>query len=172
MRWCRGNIGDKIFAPWLEQLTARGVELRFGERVVDFDAQGAVITAVDTFEEWIFQSQGADRLSIKEKERIHMRFNGIWPVADRDVVLDNTLTQKADGEILLHSENAEGFKDKQQGVETCFGTAPTCCTRIVNSHACQNEYELWSLDVGGAFLKGFTFDDINNMSSAGLIQEV
>jgi hypothetical protein len=75
----------------------------------------AVITAVDTFEEWIFQSQGADRLSIKEKERIHMRFNGIWPVADRDVVLVNTLTQKADGEILLHSENAEGFKDKQQG---------------------------------------------------------
>ena len=47
MRWCRGNIGDKIFAPWLEQLTARGVELRFGERVVDFDAQGEVITAVD-----------------------------------------------------------------------------------------------------------------------------
>ena len=75
----------------------------------------AVITAVDTFPEWIFQSQGAERLSITEKERIHMRFNGIWPVADRDVVLANTLTQTADGEIHLHSENTEGFKDKQQG---------------------------------------------------------
>jgi len=68
----------------------------------------AVITAVDTFPEWIFQSQGAERLSMEEKERIHMRFNGIWPVADRDVVLANTLTQQADGEIHLHSENAEG----------------------------------------------------------------
>jgi len=75
----------------------------------------AVLTAVDTFPEWIFQSQGAERLSMAEKERIHMRFNGIWPVADRDVVLANTLTQTADGEIHLHSENAEGFKDKQQG---------------------------------------------------------
>ncbi|MGJ3255191.1 MAG: START domain-containing protein [Alcanivorax sp.] len=75
----------------------------------------AVITAVDTFPEWIFQSQGAERLTMEEKERIHMRFNGIWPVADRDVVLANTLTQQADGEIHLHSENADGFKDKQQG---------------------------------------------------------
>ncbi len=75
----------------------------------------AVLTAVDTFPEWIFQSQGAERLTMEEKERIHMRFNGIWPVADRDVVLANTLTQQDDGEIHLHSENAEGFKDKQQG---------------------------------------------------------
>lgn len=75
----------------------------------------AVLTDVDTFPEWIFQSQGARRLSSRVQERIHMRFNGIWPVADRDVVLANTLTQKADGEILLHSENAEGIKGKQRG---------------------------------------------------------
>ncbi|MED5387440.1 MAG: START domain-containing protein [Pseudomonadota bacterium] len=75
----------------------------------------AVLTAVDTFPEWIFQSQGAERLSMKEKERIHMRFNGIWPVSDRDVVLANTLTQQANGEIHLHSENAVAVKGKQPG---------------------------------------------------------
>ena len=23
--WCRGNVGEKIFAPWVEQMAERGV---------------------------------------------------------------------------------------------------------------------------------------------------
>lgn len=44
-----------------------------------------------------------------------MSFNGIWPVSDRDVVLRNTLEQKSNGEITLHSINAEGYLDKRDG---------------------------------------------------------
>ena len=41
VRWCRGNIGDKIFAPWVAQLAARPrVDLAFGRRVVGFEARG------------------------------------------------------------------------------------------------------------------------------------
>ncbi|MGB2060801.1 hypothetical protein [uncultured Alcanivorax sp.] len=105
----------------------------------------AVITAVDTFPEWIFQSQGAERLSITEKERIHMRFNGIWPVADRDVVLVNTLTQTADGEIHLHSENAEGVKDKQPG--------------FVRIPALDNQFVITPLTDGWVRVKFETFVD-------------
>ena len=105
----------------------------------------AVITAVDTFPEWIFQSQGAERLSMEEKERIHMRFNGIWPVADRDVVLANTLTQQADGEIHLHSENAEGVKDKQPG--------------FVRIPALDNQFVITPLTDGWVRVKFETFVD-------------
>ena len=65
----------------------------------------AVITAVDTFPEWIFQNQGAKRLSVEDREEIHMRFNGIWPVSDRDVVLANTLSLTADTDS-RHSDNS------------------------------------------------------------------
>lgn len=76
----------------------------------------AVITAVDTFPEWIFQNQSAERLTSKHKERILMSFNGIWPVSDRDVVLANTLSQDAESRVItLHSVNAVGFADKRDG---------------------------------------------------------
>ena len=66
----------------------------------------AVITAVDTFPEWIFQNQSAERLTSDHKERILMAFNGIWPVSDRDVVLANTLSQD-DASILVIQETAD-----------------------------------------------------------------
>ena len=45
-----------------------------------------------------------------------MRFKGIWPVSDRDVVLANTLSQEEDtGSVTLHSVNAEGYLGKQDG---------------------------------------------------------
>ena len=76
----------------------------------------AALKAVDTFPEWIFQNKEAERLSIREKERIYMRFNGIWPVQDRDVVLLNSMSQKASGEIHLQSKNDEGVRESQEGV--------------------------------------------------------
>lgn len=76
----------------------------------------AVITAVDTFPEWIFQNRDAERLTADHKERILMSFKGIWPVSDRDVVLANELSQdKASGVITLHSVNAEGYLAKRDG---------------------------------------------------------
>ena len=76
----------------------------------------AVITAVDTFPEWIFQNQDAERLSSEHKERILMSFHGIWPVSDRDVVLANTLSQDPESRVItLHSVNAAGFIDERDG---------------------------------------------------------
>ena len=76
----------------------------------------AVITAVDTFPEWIFQNRDAERLTSEDKERILMSFKGIWPVSDRDVVLANELSQDpATGVITLHSVNAEGYLAKRNG---------------------------------------------------------
>ena len=46
MRWCRGNIGEKIFAPWIDALRARGVAFEFGARVTDFEIEGDAIAAI------------------------------------------------------------------------------------------------------------------------------
>ena len=33
MKWCRGSIREKIFDPWSQQLSSRGVEMRYNSRV-------------------------------------------------------------------------------------------------------------------------------------------
>ena len=37
VRWCRGNVGDIIFEPWVRTLASRGVELRPATRVVGIE---------------------------------------------------------------------------------------------------------------------------------------
>ncbi|EKF75862.1 hypothetical protein A11A3_00170 [Alcanivorax hongdengensis A-11-3] len=75
----------------------------------------AVITAVDTFPQWVFQSKDARRIAVQGQEKLYMQFNGIWPVSDRDVVLGNTLSQDDQGVITLHSVNLSGVADKRSG---------------------------------------------------------
>lgn len=74
------------------------------------------ITAVDTFPEWIFQVQASEAVPGTGGERTYMRFNGIWPVSDRDVLLDNSVSQApASGAVTLHSVNAEGARPPSDG---------------------------------------------------------
>ena len=106
----------------------------------------AVITAVDTFPEWIFQNQGAKRLSVEDREEIHMRFHGIWPVSDRDVVLANTLSQNEDsGSITLHSVNADNVLGKQDG--------------FVRIPALDNQFIITPMDDGWVRVQFETFVD-------------
>ena len=37
VRWCKGNIGDKIFQPWAKHMEKNGVEFEMSSRVVGFD---------------------------------------------------------------------------------------------------------------------------------------
>ena len=44
VRWCRGNVGDKIFRPWVAQMEAQGVKMLPSTRVTDLElaADGAI----------------------------------------------------------------------------------------------------------------------------------
>ena len=37
VRWCKGNIGEMIFQPWVEQMKERGVQFLPSTRVTDFE---------------------------------------------------------------------------------------------------------------------------------------
>jgi uncharacterized protein with NAD-binding domain and iron-sulfur cluster len=37
VKWCRGSIREKIFDPWYDQLSSRGVEIRYNSRVVSIE---------------------------------------------------------------------------------------------------------------------------------------
>lgn len=46
VQWCRGNIGDRIFQPWVDQMKEHGLRLECATRVVGFDVESDAITAV------------------------------------------------------------------------------------------------------------------------------
>ena len=105
----------------------------------------AVLTAVDTFPQWIFQSQSARRLASDGQEKIYMRFNGIWPVSDRDVVIGNTFSQDTKGVITLHSTNLANQVKKNSN-----------CVRIPDL---DNRFVLTPLAGGGVKVRFETFVD-------------
>ena len=48
VRWCKGNVGERIFQPWVAQMAERGVEFVQSTRVADFECAGgsSAITSV------------------------------------------------------------------------------------------------------------------------------
>ena len=62
---------------------------------------------------------------------------------------------------------ARGFKDLQafkDDVTTYSGTASRWAQRMINQHAAQCEYELFSMDISVAFLKGMTYAKISQVT--------
>ena len=62
---------------------------------------------------------------------------------------------------------ARGFKDLQafrDDVTTYSGTASKWAQRMVNQHAAQFEYEIFSMDISAAFLKGMTYEKISKIT--------
>lgn len=46
VRWARGNVGDKIFTPWVKDMQSRGVTFQTSTRVTGFKTSGDSITSV------------------------------------------------------------------------------------------------------------------------------
>lgn len=44
--WCRGTVGDQIFAPWVKAMQAQGLKFEAGARVTEFRESGGRITGV------------------------------------------------------------------------------------------------------------------------------
>ena len=62
-----------------------------------------------------------------------------------------------------------GFKDRCEWMETFAGTATRWAQRVVNSVTVQEEdFELFSMDVGSAFAKGMTFEELSRLTGEQL----
>lgn len=103
---------------WVRDVKNSPVKAFRGEVEVpqDMVAVMDVLTDVAHFKDWIFHCQSAKRVSSQDQDRIYMRFDGIWPVSDRDVLFANTMSQNPDtGAITLHSQNIKGEYPEQDG---------------------------------------------------------
>ena len=46
VRWCRGNVGDKIFDPWVQEMESKGVTFQTSTRVTGFETSGGRISSI------------------------------------------------------------------------------------------------------------------------------
>jgi len=91
-----------------------------------------------------------------------------YPKAKARNVIDSRWVIKwkmVDGKRVIRARlTARGFKDAQaQEVSTFAGTATRWGQRLVNLMCAQNKWTLFSADIGQAFLRGLTFEQIDSM---------
>jgi hypothetical protein len=69
----------------------------------------AVLADIPKLPLWIYQCQLARQLPGLPLNHTYVQFKGMWPAAERDVLMHSTVSQQDDGSILLESRQADGY---------------------------------------------------------------
>jgi hypothetical protein len=69
----------------------------------------AVLADLPKLPLWIYQCQLARQLPGLPLNHTYVQFKGMWPAAERDVLMHSTVSQQDDGSILLESRQADGY---------------------------------------------------------------
>lgn len=69
----------------------------------------ALIADIPHLNTWVYQCRSARQIKSLPPEQTYARFRGIWPAANRDVLLVTHVSQQPDGSILVDSRNVNGY---------------------------------------------------------------
>jgi len=105
----------------------------------------AVLDGVEAFPQWVFQCKAAERVPGKG---IYLRFNGIWPVADRDATLNSKVSVMASS-VVIETNNLAGMLPERDG--------------YVRIPELNNRFEVVQLHNGGSRIIFETFVDPGGM---------
>jgi len=89
--------------------------------------------------------------------------DGTWVLKYKNVLGTGPDGKPTSRKVIKARLTARGFKDLQayqENISTYSGTSTKAAQRLVNGHAAQNEYPIFSMDISAAFLKGMTFEEI------------
>ena len=89
--------------------------------------------------------------------------DGTWVIKFKRVPGTDSANKPIMKKIVKARLTARGFKDLQayqENISTFSGTSTKAAQRLVCGHAAQHGYELFSMDISAAFLKGMTFEQI------------
>jgi len=105
-----------------------------------------------------------ERMSISKATNT---IDGTWVLKWKRVKTTDKHGKTTETKIIKARLTARGFKDLQayeNDISTYSGTSSKTAQRIVNGHAAQNGYTIWSMDISAAFLKGMTFKEIARLT--------
>ncbi len=107
-------------ATWSRPVEGMAVKAFKGQTEVPVTAWAvlALLADTDSLAAWVFQGKQSTHPEGTPADQAYLRFKGVWPADDRDVLIRTTVRQQADGRILVDSREVAGWP--QQG----------CCVRI------------------------------------------
>lgn len=106
----QGGSGREDIATWVRPVEGMAVKAFRGQTEVHASAYVVLALLADTrnLANWIYQGQFSEHPANLQADHIYMRFNGIWPASDRDVLFRTTVSQDGDA-VLVESHNVEGM---------------------------------------------------------------
>lgn len=69
----------------------------------------ALMADIPHLETWVYQIESAQRPAGFSPDHTYARFHGIWPASDRDVLMRSTVSQQADGSVVVASRQVAGY---------------------------------------------------------------
>jgi len=107
-------------STWARPIEGMAVKAFKGQTEVPVSAWAvlALLADTDSLAAWVFQGKQSAHPEGTPADQAYLRFKGVWPADDRDVLIRTTVRQQADGRILVESREVAGWPE--QG----------CCVRI------------------------------------------
>ncbi|MEZ5511011.1 MAG: START domain-containing protein [Gammaproteobacteria bacterium] len=137
-------------STWVRKVKGAAVKEFRGEVELP-DAPLRVLLALDTVEDfpkWVYHNQKGERMPAKG---VYMQFEGIWPAADRDVLVKSVALLKED-RVRIETTQLDGMVPEQDGF-----------VRIVKL---DNSFEVVPLPNGGSKVIFQTFVDLGGILPA------
>lgn len=73
----------------------------------------ALLADIPGLRNWVYQCQSSVQPDKYSADHTYARFKGIWPASDRDVLFRSTVTQQADGSVVVDSQQVEGYPPQE-----------------------------------------------------------
>ncbi len=107
----RQGQGREDITTWVRSVDGMAVKAFRGVTEVHTNAMTvlAVLADIPRLDNWIYQCKSASQPSGYSPEHTYARFKGIWPADDRDVLFKTTVSQQADGSVLVDTHQVEGY---------------------------------------------------------------
>ncbi len=106
----QGGSGREDIATWVRPVEGMAVKAFRGQTEVHATAYAVLAVLADTrnLANWIYQGQFSEHPASLPADNIYMRFNGIWPASDRDVLFRTTVSQQGEA-VVVESNNIDGY---------------------------------------------------------------
>ncbi len=112
----REGQGRDDVSTWVRSVDGMAVKAFKGVTEVPRSALAVLALLADTggLNNWVYQCKSSGPADKFPAGHTYARFKGIWPASDRDVMFRSTVSQQADGSILVGSNQVAGYP-KQDG---------------------------------------------------------
>ena len=140
-------------ATWSRPLPGQAVKAFRGVTEAHVNAWAVLALLADTpnLANWVFQGRESSHPDGLPADQARIRFKGVWPADDRDVLIRTTVTQLADRSIVVDSRQVDGLPHND------------CCVRIPMLH---NVFKLVPLPGGWTRVEFETQIDLGGMVPA------